>query len=205
MKKLVLVLVVTTLLLTGCTVVRIDTKSIDNIIGVVLEKNNTLYNQVGKGYKYYVPRGVTYMDTIGFNDILYSNGIYYYLYVDAVSYLKKIDVEYEENKDLYYSQKIEVNGKKGYLEIKKQEDKYLIVFNYNYSVITALVEENDINTVVLNASYILSTIKYNDKVIALGFNEDYFINREEQYTKFESKRINSSFLKAPDEMLETEE
>ena len=49
MKKLVLVLVVTTLLLTGCTVVRIDTKSIDNIIGVVLEKNNTLYNQVGKG------------------------------------------------------------------------------------------------------------------------------------------------------------
>lgn len=204
MKKLIIVLF-TTLLLTGCTVVRIDTKSIDNIIGIVLEKNNTLYNQVGKGYKYYVPRGVTYMDTIGFNDILYSNGVYYYLYVDAVSYLKKIDVDYKEKDDIYYSKKIDENGKKGYLEIIKQENKYLIKFNYNYSIITALVEEKEINKVVLNASYILSTIKYNDKVIALSFNEDYFINREEQYKEFVSKRVNSNFLLAPDEMLETEE
>ena len=50
MKKIA-ILLFTLLLFTGCTVVRIDTKSIDNIVNVVLSKNNTLYNRVGKGYK----------------------------------------------------------------------------------------------------------------------------------------------------------
>lgn len=205
MKKLVIVVLLTSLLLTGCTMVRIDTKSIDNIIGVILEKNNTLYNQVGKGYKYYVPRGVTYMDTIGFNDILYSNGIYYYLYIDAVGYINKIESEYEVKEDAYYSKKIDENNKQGYLEIIQQEDKYLINFKYNYAIITALVNKDDINSVVLNATYILSTIKYNDNVISLMLKEDYFINREEQFTDFVSTKTNNSFLKAPDEIVEIEE
>ena len=67
------------ILFTGCTVVRIDTTNIDNIISIVLSKKNTLYNRVGKGYKYYVPRGVTYIDTTELNDKLYSNGNYYSL------------------------------------------------------------------------------------------------------------------------------
>ena len=46
---------------TGCTIVRIDTESIDNITSVVLSKENILYNRVGKGYKYYLPRGASYM------------------------------------------------------------------------------------------------------------------------------------------------
>lgn len=204
MKKLILVLL-TTLMLTGCTMVRIDTKSIDNIIGVILEKNNTLYNQVGKGFKYYVPRGVTYMDSTGYNDILYSNGIYYYLYIDAVGYIKKIENNYEVREDIYYSKKINKNNRTGYLEIEEKDGKYLINFNYNYAIITALVNKDDINEVVLNATYILSTIKYNDKVIALMLDEDYFINREEQFTEFESKKTNNSFLLAPSELEETEE
>ena len=60
------------------TIVRIDTSDIDNIIDVVLSKNNKLYNRVGKGYKYYVPRGINYIDTTELNDKLYSNGYYYY-------------------------------------------------------------------------------------------------------------------------------
>ena len=70
MKKIVLLLLVG-LSLTGCTAVRINTKDIDNTINVILSKNNTLYNRVGKGYKYYVPRGVSYIDTVEFNDKLY--------------------------------------------------------------------------------------------------------------------------------------
>lgn len=204
MKKLVL-LILACLLLTGCTAVRIDTTSIDNITGVILEKNNTLYNQVGKGYKYYIPRGVTYIDTVGLNDILYSNGNYYYLYIDAVSYFNNIDTQYEENPNLYYSKTIDINNKKGYLEIRKQDEQYLIKFDYNYAVITALVNEQDMNDVVLNASYILSTVKYNYNVIALMLDQDYFVNREEQYTKFNSKKQSDSFLKAPDENVETDE
>ena len=64
MKKLAILLLV--LLLSGCTVVRIDTSDLNNIVDVVLSKDNTLFNQVGKGYKYYIPVGVSYIDTEDF-------------------------------------------------------------------------------------------------------------------------------------------
>ena len=203
MKK-VLLLLVSCLLITGCTVVRIDTKSIPNITSVILQKENTLYNHVGRGYKYYIPRGVTYIDSIGLNDVLYSNGNYYYLYIDAPGYINKIEPAYEEDDSIYYSQKLDFNGKTGYLDIKKQGDKYLITFVYNYASLEALVDENKVNEVVTDASYILSTVKYNDKVIALMLDDDYFVNREEQYKVFESKKTNNNFLKAPEEEIETE-
>ena len=104
MKKIILLFLL--LLISGCSVVRIDTNNIDNIISVVLSKNNSLYNQVGQGYKYYIPRGVSYIDTNELNQKLYYNGIYYYLYVDVVSYYYQTNVEYKENKDAYYSKKI---------------------------------------------------------------------------------------------------
>ena len=203
MKK-VLLLLVSCLLITGCTIVRIDTKSIPNITSVILQKENTLYNHVGRGYKYYIPRGVTYIDSIGLNDVLYSNGNYYYLYIDAPGYINKIEPAYEEDDSIYYSQKLDFNGKTGYLDIKKQGDKYLITFVYNYASLEALVDENKVNEVVTDASYILSTVKYNDKVIALMLDDDYFVNREEQYKVFESKKTNNNFLKAPEEEIETE-
>ena len=181
------------ILFTGCTVVRIDTTNIDNIISIVLSKKNTLYNRVGKGYKYYVPRGVTYIDTTELNDKLYSNGNYYYLYIDAVSYYHKVKVNYKENKDAYYSKKIDVSGKEWYLEIQKQKnDKYVIEFVYNYAKIEAMVDKEDINEVVLNASYILSTVKFNNKVIKLMLNETYFTNKEEKYDIFADKDNNVS-------------
>ena len=181
------------ILFTGCTVVRIDTTNIDNIISIVLSKKNTLYNRVGKGYKYYVPRGVTYIDTRELNDKLYSNGNYYYLYIDAVIYYHKVKVNYKENKDAYYSKKIDVSGKEGYLEIQKQKnDKYVIEFVYNYAKIEAMVDKEDINEVVLNASYILSTVKFNNKVIKLMLNETYFTNKEEKYDIFADKDNNVS-------------
>lgn len=188
MKKLAIIIGIIMLsVTTGCTVVRIDTSNIDNIVSVVLSKDNTLYNRVGQGYKYYIPRGVSYIDTNELNDKLYSNGNYYYLYIDAVSYFYKNKVDYIENKDAYYSRKI--NGdKEGYLEINKYNDKYLINFVYNYAKIEAVVEENDINEVVLNASYILSTVKFNDNIIELMLNEEYFTNKEEKYEEFSKKQ-----------------
>lgn len=187
MKKIVITLMLI-FLVTGCTVVRIDTKSIDNIINVVLSKDNKLYNTVGKGYKYYKPRGVTYIDTNEYNEKLYSNGNYYYLYVDINSYYYKKEFSYEENKDAYYSRLIDINGKLGYLEINKYKDKYLIEFMYNYAKIEALVNEDEINDVVLNSTYILSTIKFNSEVIKIMLNDNYFINKEERYDLFTPKK-----------------
>lgn len=186
MKKLI-IMFLSVFLLTGCTAVRINTDKIDTIINVVLSKDNTLYNTIGKGYKYYKPRGVTYIDTNEFNEKLYSNGNYYYLYVDINSYYYKKEFEYKENNESFYSKYIDINDKYGYLEINEYKGKYLIEFMYNYAKIEAVVNKENINEVVLNASYILSTIKYNSNVIKIMLNEDYFINKEERYDIFTPK------------------
>ena len=193
MKKLLLLCFL--LLLTGCSVVRIDTTNIDNIINIVLSKNNNLYNQIGKGYKYYIPRGVSYMDSNDYNDVLYSNGNYYYLYIDVVSYYYKVNKDYIENSEAYYSKKININDKFGYLEINKQDNnRYFIEFMYNYSKIEVETDLEDINDVVLNISYILSTIKYNDNVIKIVLDDDFLIS-EEKYDIFTSKKESNDFLK----------
>lgn len=194
MKKIFIIILV--LLTSGCTAVRIDTASIDNITNVILSKDNKLYNRVGKGYKYYKPRGVSYIDTNELNDILYSDGNKYYLYIDAVSYYYKTEIEYVEKKDVYYSKKID---DKGYLEINEVSGKYHIKFVYNYAKIEALVAEKDINKVVLDATYILSTVKFNDNIIALMLDEEYFTNKEEQYDKFKPVEENTTnFLEYKD-------
>lgn len=186
--------------LSGCTIVRIDASSIDTIIDVVLSKNNTLYNQVGKGYKYYIPRGVSYIDTVDFNEKLMSDGTEYYLYIDAVSYYNETEPAYEYNPNIYYSREFIINDKKGYLEITASEnDKYFINFVYNYARIQAMVNEEEINEVVLNSSYMLSTVKFNYVVIKLMLDEEYFTNKEEQYTVFEKTNDTTIFLEYVDE------
>lgn len=187
MKKNILLLIVSVIILTGCTIVRIDTTEIDNIVDVILSKENDLYNRIGKGYNYYVPRGVTYIDTDELNEKLYSNGNYYYLYVDAISYYYETEVEYEENKNAYYSKPLDYNGHKGYLEINEVDGKYLIEFMYNYSKIEALVLEDEINDVVLDSSYILSTVKFNHNIIKIMLDDEFFTNREEKYDIFSPK------------------
>ena len=192
MKKLAILLLV--LLLSGCTVVRIDTSDLNNIVDVVLSKDNTLLNQGGKGYKYYIPVGVSYIDTEDFNDILYSNGNYYYLYIDTISYYYNVGKEYVLNNDAYYSRSININGKYGYLEINKQDDLYFVEFMYNFSKIEALVKEEALEEVILNASYILSTVKFNNNVITMML-DDEFLVLEEKYDIFTSKQETNDFLK----------
>ena len=181
--------------LTGCTAVRIDTADIDNIVNVVLSKDNSLYNHIGRGYKYYIPRGVSYIDTIEFNDRLYSDGNYYYLYIDAISYFYQKDITYKKSDDSYYYREINIDGKKGYINIKKVDDKYLINFMYNYASIESLVDKENIDSVILNCSYILSTVKFNNKVIRIMLDENYFKYKEEKFELFnDEKNLNDNIL-----------
>lgn len=194
MKKVVLCFLVA-ILLTGCTIVRIKTNSIDTIVDVVLSKDNDLYNRVGRGYKYYVPRGVTYIDTLETNDKLYSKGNYYYLYVDVVSYYQKINIAYDYNENAYYSRKIsKEDGFKsdGYLEITEKDGLYHIQFMYNYAKIESIVSKNDLNDAVLNSVYILSTIQFNPDVIELMIDSEKLNNREEKYEVFKNKKDTSN-------------
>lgn len=187
-------------LVTGCTVVRIDTTNLDTIVDVVLSKDSSLYNRIGKGYKYYVPRGVTYIDTDDLNDKLYSNGNYYYLYVDAISYYNNTTVEYQEKEDIYYSRKISVeDGFKwsGYLEIEKKDNLYYVEFVYNHAKIEAAVSKDSLNDVILNSAYILSTIQFNSDVINLMLDDEYFTNKEEKYEVFSKSEGNEDTFTLP--------
>lgn len=195
MKKKVSLLLVILLTMTGCTAVRIDTKDIDNIVDVVLSKDNKLYNHIGKGYKYYIPRGMTYIDTNEFNDKIYSDGKYYYLYIDAVSYYHQKDVKYEKNQNSIYFRELKDEDKKGYIDIIEKDGKYLVEFMYNYARIESLVNKEDINDVILNSSYILSTVKFNNNVIKILLDEDYFKYKEEKFELFEKvEEKNENFL-----------
>ncbi len=205
MKRIIMLICLLTLV-SGCTVVRIDTTDIDNTISIILSKENKLYNHVGKGYKYYVPRGVTYIDTDEYNDKLYSDGDYYYLYIDAVSYYYQVPMVYDENKDVYYSKKLNIDGKNGYVEITKQKNnKYLINFVYNYARIETVVDKDKINTAILNCSYILSTIKFNYNVVKLMLDEDYLTKMEEKYDKFEPRKNVSTHIDFVDENKEEQD
>ena len=184
------------LILTGCSIVRIDTSSIDNILSVILTKNNKLYNQIGQGYKYYLPGGVSYIDSDDSNDILYCNGTYYYLYIDTISYYYNTKIKYEKNKDAYYSKEILTkDGFKydGYIEIVEKDGLYHLEFVYNYAKIEAIVDEDDLNDTVLNASYILSTIKYNKNIIKIMLDDDYFTNKTGKYNDYTTNEDSGNF------------
>lgn len=195
MKKIILVLLLI-IITTGCSVVRIDTSNIDNIVNVILTKDNKLYNQVGQGYKYYLPGGVTYIDSDELNDILYCNGNYYYLYMDAINYFYQTTIEYKEDDSLYYSRAFNVSdgfNHSGYLKIEEKEDLYYIEFVYNYAKIESIVEEKDLHDTILNSSYILSTVKYNYNIVELMLNEDYFINKTGKYENYDTKEDSGKF------------
>ena len=84
MKKCLLFLLCL-VLLSGCTITRMDNKTYEEVIDSILSLNINLYNKVGKGYKYYAPRGVVRLDSNTYNDVLKRNDIIYYLYVDVIN------------------------------------------------------------------------------------------------------------------------
>ena len=154
MQKYVLLLF-TLLILTGCSYARMDTLSYEQVLDKVLKLYVKNYNKIGKGYKYYAPKGVVRIDSNSNNDVLKRDNTTYYLYVDVVSYYYKDKLNYKEKNNLYFSKKI-VNGKKqGYIEISEKKDQFFVKMIYNYAKIETYVKKDNLNTAVEDISYIL--------------------------------------------------
>ncbi len=195
MKKKIVLGFLVVMLLTGCSVVPNSTDAIDTLVDEILLKNNKLSNTFFEGYKYYVPRGLTFINKEEFNATLkdqYQNK--YYLYVDVVSYYHKVREEYGENTGPYYSKSLE-NGKKfGYLEINEVDGKYFIEAMYHYAKVEVYVEENEIVDAVCNISYLLSSIQYNRNILETLIGENVLDYQEEEFNIFKSKREQGDFL-----------
>ena len=182
-------------LITGCSVATLDNFDIGKNMKLLLSEKAKLYNVYFDGYKYYVPKGITFVNKDEYNAILsdkYGNN--YYLYVDAISYYHKVENTYKVEKDAHYSQKLDYNKKTGYIQIDEEDGKYLVQFMFNYAKIEAYVSEDDLTEVVNNMCYILRSVKFNDKVLESLIGDNVLSYKEENYTLFKNSSSKENFL-----------
>ncbi len=182
MKKLILLCIL--FILTGCT--NINTSSINTLVNEAVSSKVITTNVDRNGYRYYLPKTLNIRNSRDFNEVITNHKYMIYLYVDVVSYNNKTDFSYNINNSAYYSNSLNYNGIKGFIEINKyKNDKYLIEIMYNYAKIEVVVYERDIKELVLLSSTILSSITYNDNVIEKYLSSSVLDSAEENFNIFE--------------------
>lgn len=195
MKRIVLLLSVLLLFITGCSAVKFDNGSIDTNIDVILSEKNKVCNVNFDGYKYYVPEGLRFVKKEEYNALLedrFNNK--YYLYVDAIGYYHDVELDYNEDFDAYYFEKLNYNKKDGYIKIVEVDSKYLIEFVFNYAKMEAYTSHESLIQAVNNMCYILRSIKFNDKILESLIGDNVLSYKEENYTLFEAESSQEDFL-----------
>lgn len=201
MKKLILLCIF--FILTGCT--NINTSSINTLVNEAVSSRAITTNVNRNGYRYYLPKTLNIKNSRDFNETITNHKYMIYLYVDVVSYNNKTDFSYNINKSAYYSNSLNYNGIKGFIEINKyKNDKYLIEIMYNYAKIEVVVYEKDIKNVLANAMTIISSITYNDNVIVNYLASSSFEGSEESFNIFEIVG-RKSYLQITDEETKKED
>lgn len=195
MKRLIVLLSIVTVLVTGCSINKLDDNDIGKNIKTLMSEKTKLYNVYYEGYKYYLPKGLGFLDKDDYNAILKDkNNNKYYLYVDAISYYHKTENDYKIKNDAHYSKRLDYNGKTGYIQIDEVDGKYFIQFVYNCAKMEAYVSEDDLVDVVTNMCLVLRTIKYNNVVLESLIGENKINYKEEDYTLFKANSSKESFL-----------
>ena len=194
MKKKIIILIITIVLCTGCSISKVDTSSINNIVSSILYSDNKLHNVYMEGYKFYLPKNMKIVDKQDYNIKIRENDNNYFLYIDTVAYYFKTGNKFVSDVNHFYSEKIDYNDKIGFIDITDEDDSYFIVVMYNYAKIEALVPKEDLNNALISISSILSSIKYNDETIGINVKSSGSIGQEEVFDIFTSKKENDNFL-----------
>lgn len=195
MKKIVFLLFILLLLVTGCSAVRLDDISIDKNIDILLTEKVKVYNVNFDGYKYYVPLGLKFVEKEEYNAIFidkFDNR--YYLYVDAISYFHGIDDNFKKIDDTYYFKELNYNKKKGYIQISKIGEGYYVEYVFNYAKMEVYTKSKNLVGVVNNMSYVLRSIKYNDKILESIIGDDVLSYKEETFSLFDTDASQDDFL-----------
>ena len=195
MKKIILLLSILMIFITGCSIQSLRENDISKNIDHLLSQKVSLSNVYFEGYKYYVPKGISFLDKDDYNSILLdSKRNKYYLYVDAISYYHKTINDYQENQESYLSKYLNYNKKNGYIQIDQVEGKYFIQFVYHYVKIEAYVSLDDLDYVITNMCCILRTVKFNHNVLGSLIGENVLDYKEEDYTLFKADSSKEAFL-----------
>ena len=196
MKKLIVLLSVLVFVLTGCSAYVINTDNLDKTIEDILYSSNRIYNTNFEGYKYYVPKGMKYINKEEYNAIFrdrYNNK--YYVYVDAVSYYHKVKSNYKTKSNLYLSKKLKNKDKFGYFEIKELKNgKYFIEAMYNYVKVESIVKKESLQDSVIKICSIIGNVKYNRKVLTTLIGNKKLSYREEKFSISKKKNNDTNFL-----------
>ena len=195
MKKLLVIFLISLCFISGCSVIKVSDQSITDIFNTILYVDNNLSNTYMEGYSLYLPKGVKVVDKSDYNLKIKDNDKYYYVYVDTVAYYYKVENSFIEKGGHFYSKKIDKDGKIGYVDITVNGDYYFIVIMYNYTKIETFVKKEDFNSAITNMCSILSSLKYNDRVIEGYVGNDKSTTQEERFNIFDSNIENDNFLK----------
>ena len=192
MKKIITLLIFISFC-TGCSIYETKDMKISQLEEIFLVKENR-YNQSFSGYRYYLPVGIKNSKKVENTFKLSYKNTYIYLYVDLISYLNKTEIKYKPNSSTFYSKKL----KNGFLEIKKLENnEYSYIIVYNYGRIEGVVESKNLNDALSNSMMILSSIKYNDKLLNNVYKKDneraknFDLNNTHQIVNEEKKKRKS--------------
>ena len=188
----ILILILCLFVLTGCTS-NINMNDYDSIFDNFLGQSTSLVNNYSNGYKYYLPNGVRVISSDSYNEKLYYNGYYYYLFIDVASYYYNSDIDYSVDSSLYYSKVLEYNGVKGYAEIEKVDNLYRVKVYYNYSSIETYVDSDNLGQTLINICYILNSVKINDAVAKVTIGKDDITLKEETFD-FYTPRKEGNFI-----------
>ena len=202
MKKIILIIIIL-VLTAGCT--NINKLSYDDIVNNIttISTKDNIYRT---GYSYYLPRGMKVADSTLYNEVIEDANSKYYLYVDVVSFYKKITKEYEINNNAIYSSKINYNDKFGYVEVNLlKNDKYLVEIMYNYAKIEVIVDKSKCKEAMLSIINILKSVEYNDSIIANLMGDDILNFNEEVFNIFNTKGSESNYLTVDNDYKEEEE
>ena len=182
-------------LLTGCTVKSLDNISYKSVATDIIDLNVKYYNTIGNGYKYFKPKGVVRTYSKNYNDVLKRENINYYLYVDVVSYYYKEKQSYKKDNSVFYYDNLSKNGKQGYITVKKTDNKNMLVtLYYNYSKIQSSVTKDDLKQVILDMSYIVSSMNFNDSLLKKMYEKGELSSKDEVFKLFDNKNKEGNFL-----------
>ena len=202
MKKIILIIIIL-VFTAGCT--NINKLSYDDIVNNIttISTKDNIYRT---GYSYYLPRGMKVADSTLYNEVIEDANSKYYLYVDVVSFYKKITKEYVINNNAIYSSKINYNDKFGYVEVNLlKNDKYLVEIMYNYAKIEVIVDKSKCKEAMLSIINILKSVEYNDSIIANLMGDDILNFNEEEFNIFNTKGSESNYLTVDNDYKEEEE
>lgn len=197
MKKILILLSV--FIISGCSLQNnsSDLTYVKEDINDIITNKSKYTNTSGIGFKYYKPRDFSLLEDKDFNHVLLNNGNKYYLNIDINAYNSKFKSEYQIDPLLYYSDTISNGDIFGYIEVRKGKKSYFYLkMLYNYSCIEVSVKENELNSAINSSMIILSSMRYNNNVIASFISNKNTAGKENTYEikKPNNKKDNRNIL-----------